>query len=116
MRWDDSDKINHKMSPLNSDHTAQTADKFTCIPDSTKTSDRPRIRASRATAISSGYPRNLKFRGYYGFGLDAAIFGDIMVLVWPPPHAMACVSRNCDTNARIKFIYDTAIDARALMT
>ena len=37
-----------------------------------------------------------------------------MVLVWtpphPPPHAKACVSRNCDTNARIKFIFDTAID------
>ena len=36
-----------------------------------------------------------------------------MVLVWtppPPPHAEACVSRNCDTNARIKFIFDTAID------
>ena len=28
----------------------------------------------------------------------------------PPPHAKACVSRNCDTNARIKFIIDTAID------
>ena len=25
----------------------------------------------------------------------------------PPPHAAA---RNCDTNARIKFIFDTAID------
>ena len=39
-------------------------------------------------------------------------FGDIMVLVWthPPPHPKACVSHNCDTNARIKFIYDTAID------
>ena len=44
-------------------------------------------------------------------------FGDVMVLVWtpppphppPPPHAKACVSRNCDTNARIKFIFDTAI-------
>ena len=44
------------------------------------------------------YPRNLKFRGYYGFGLAAA------------PHAKACVSRNCDTNARVKFIFDTAID------
>ena len=36
-----------------------------------------------------------------------------MVLVWPPPplpHAKVCVSRNCDTNARIKFIFDTAID------
>ena len=34
-----------------------------------------------------------------------------MVLVWtPPPHAKACVSSNCDTNARIKFIFDTAID------
>ena len=37
-----------------------------------------------------------------------------MVLVWtpphPPPHAKACVSRNCDTNARIKFIFDTAIN------
>ena len=37
-----------------------------------------------------------------------------MVLVWTPPphtlpHAKACVSRNCDTTARIKFIYDTAI-------
>ena len=28
----------------------------------------------------------------------------------PPPHAKACVSRNCDTNVRIKFIFDTAID------
>ena len=28
----------------------------------------------------------------------------------PPPHAKACVSRNCDINARIKFIFDTAID------
>ena len=28
----------------------------------------------------------------------------------PPPHAKACVSRNCDTNARIKFIIDAAID------
>ena len=28
----------------------------------------------------------------------------------PQPHAKACVSRNCDTNARIKFIIDTAID------
>ena len=31
----------------------------------------------------------------------------------PPPlplHAKACVSRNYDTNARIKFIIDTAID------
>ena len=51
-------------------------------------------------------------------------FGDIMILVWtpqphlpqphlprpPPPHAKACVSRNCDINARIKFIFDTAID------
>ena len=27
-----------------------------------------------------------------------------------PPHVKACVSRNCDTNARIKFIFDTAID------
>ena len=36
-----------------------------------------------------------------------------MVLVWTPhspPHAKAYVSRNCDTNARIKFIIDTAID------
>ena len=47
-------------------------------------------------------------------------FGDIMVLVWDAAaaasaaasaaHAKACVSCNCDTNARIKFIYDTAID------
>ena len=42
-------------------------------------------------------------------------FGDIMVLVWTPsppqpPHAKACVSRNCDTNAFIQFIFDTAID------
>ena len=45
-------------------------------------------------------------------------FWDIMVLVWTPlphpppplPHPKACVSRNCDTNARIKFIYDIAID------
>ena len=28
----------------------------------------------------------------------------------PSPHTKACVSRNCDTNARIKFIIDTAID------
>ena len=42
-----------------------------------------------------------------------------MVLVWTPPqpqsqpqppHAKDCVSCNCDTNARIKFIFDTAID------
>ena len=41
-----------------------------------------------------------------------------MVLVWTPPqplqpqppHAKACVSRNCDTNAHIKFIFDTSID------
>ena len=37
-----------------------------------------------------------------------------MVLVWTPPpqppHAKACASRKCDTNARIKFIYDIAID------
>ena len=46
------------------------------------------------------YPRNLKFRGYYGFGPEPS----------PPPHAKACVSRNCDTNAHIKFIIDTAID------
>ena len=26
------------------------------------------------------------------------------------PHAKACVSRNCDTNAHIKFIFDIAID------
>ena len=49
------------------------------------------------------------------------VASDIMVLVRtpsppsppppsPPPHAKACVSRNCDTNARIKFIIDTAID------
>ena len=36
-------------------------------------------------------------------------FGDIMVLVWTP-HAKACVSRNCNTNACIKFIFDKAID------
>ena len=36
-----------------------------------------------------------------------------MVLVWtppPPPHSKAYGSRNCDANARIKFIFDTAID------
>ena len=40
-----------------------------------------------------------------------------MVLVWSqsppppqPPHAKACVSHNCDTNAHIKFIFDTAMD------
>ena len=39
-----------------------------------------------------------------------------MVLVWtpppppPPPHPKVCVSRNCDTKVRIKFIYDTTID------
>ena len=27
-----------------------------------------------------------------------------------PPHAKACVSRNYDTNAQIKFIFDIAID------
>ena len=27
-----------------------------------------------------------------------------------PPHGKACVSRDCDINARIKFIIDTAID------
>ena len=40
-------------------------------------------------------------------------FGDIMVLVWTPPplpHAKACVSRNCDINVRIKFIFNTVID------
>ena len=35
------------------------------------------------------YPWNLKFRGYHSFGP---------------------VSRNCDTNAHIKFIFDTTID------
>ena len=35
--------------------------------------------------------------GYYGFGPDAV-------------SAEACVSRNCDANARIKFIFYTAID------
>ena len=35
---------------------------------------------------------------------------------WPPTAILgkydekACVSRNCDTNTRIKFIFDTAID------
>ena len=50
------------------------------------------------------YPRNLKFRGYYG-------------LVWTPqshppplPQAKACVSRNCNTNACTKFKFDTTID------
>ena len=38
-------------------------------------------------------------------------FGDIMGLVRTPspaqpPHAKACVSRNCDTNARITFLDD----------
>ena len=43
-----------------------------------------------------------------------------MVFVWtpsqppqppqPPQHSKACVSRNCATNARIKFIFDTASD------
>ena len=28
----------------------------------------------------------------------------------PPPHAKACVSRNCDTYAYAKFIFDTAIE------
>ena len=40
------------------------------------------------------------------------------MLVWtpapplphPPPLAKVCVSCNCDTNARIKLIFDTAID------
>ena len=52
--------------------------------------------------ISPKYPRNIpeispKYRGYYGFGLDAAA---------ATAHAKACVSRNCDTNARIKFLFD----------
>ena len=35
-------------------------------------------------------------------------FGDIMVLVWTPsPHTKACVSCNCDTNAHIKFIFES---------
>ena len=34
----------------------------------------------------------------------------VLVRTPSPPHAKACVSRNCDTNARIKFIIDTAID------
>ena len=36
-----------------------------------------------------------------------------MAFVWtppPPPHTKACVSANWDTNACIKFIFDTAID------
>ena len=36
-----------------------------------------------------------------------------MVLVWtlsPSLHSKACVSHNCDTNACIKLIFDTAID------
>ena len=36
-----------------------------------------------------------------------------MFLVWmlsPPLHAKASVSRNCDTNDHIKFIFDTSID------
>ena len=42
-----------------------------------------------------------------------------MVLVWrpsppphppPPRHAKACVSRDCDTSACIKLIFDTAIE------
>ena len=43
-------------------------------------------------------PEILKFRGYYGFGPAAAAA------------AKACASRNYDTNAHIKFIFDTAID------
>ena len=55
----------------------------------------------------------------YNYIPEILNFGNIMVLVWtppppppphPPPHPKACVSRNCDTNARIKFIYDTAFD------
>ena len=34
---------------------------------------------------------------YYGFGPQ-------------PPHAKASISRNCHTNALIKFIFNTAID------
>ena len=41
-------------------------------------------------------------------------FGDIMFSVQkpspPPPHAKAYAWHNCDTNAHIKFIFDTAID------
>ena len=46
--------------------------------------------------------------------LSGVIISPKLVLVRrpspPPPHAKACVSRNCDTNVRIKFIFDTAID------
>ena len=51
------------------------------------------------------YPRNLKFRAYYGFGLDAAADASAAAA------AAAATARqgNCDTNARIKFIFDTAI-------
>ena len=47
---------------------------------------------------------------YYNYIPEISNFGDIMVLVRTPPHAKACVSRNCDTKVRIKFIFDTAID------
>ena len=36
---------------------------------------------------------------------------DIKFSIWPPrANCKARVSRNCDTNAHIKFIFDTAID------
>ena len=56
---------------------------------------------------------NIKQKIYVNYIPAIWNFGDIMVLVWsksPPPHAKACVSRNCDTNARIKFILDAAIN------
>ena len=46
---------------------------------------------------------SMTIKWYYGFGPEPSPPP-------PPPHAKACVSRNCDTNARIKFIIDTAID------
>ena len=52
---------------------------------------------------------------YFNYIPKIGNFGDIMVLVRSQsplqlPQAKACVSRNCYTNARIKFIFDTAID------
>ena len=44
-------------------------------------------------------PESKKNRGYYVFGVAVAAAATA-------PHDKACVSRNCDTNAHIKFIFD----------